>query len=167
MTEAEEIIKLLKLEKHPVEGGYFLETYRAVEKVPEKYLPERYKGARSFSTAIYYMLTPDTFSEMHRLKTDEVYHFYIGDCVEMLRLFPDGKGEIIRIGSDIKAEMLPQIVVHRDVWQGSKLAPGGKFALMGTSISPGFEFEDYEPGNRKILIEAYPRFKDMITDLTR
>jgi predicted cupin superfamily sugar epimerase len=88
---AEEIIKFLRLQPHPKEGGFFRETYRSVD--PFSNLPNRYRGQRSASTAIYYLLTPDSFSAMHRLASDEIFHFYKGDAVEMLQLFPDGQGK--------------------------------------------------------------------------
>ncbi len=88
----------------------------------------------------------DTFSEMHRLKSDEVFHFYMGDAVEMLRLYPGGRGERVVIGTDLAAGQRPQVVVEKNIWQGSRLVRGGSWALMGCSVSPGFEFEDYEAG---------------------
>jgi predicted cupin superfamily sugar epimerase len=113
------------------------------------------------------MLTPDTFSEMHRLKSDEIFHFYLGDPVEMLHLKPDGEGEVVTIGADLTAAMRPQIVVPRDVWQGSRLAPGGRFALLGCSVAPGFDYADFETGNRADLSKKYPPYADLIAPLTR
>ncbi len=100
MLTAEQIITLLKLKPHPKEGGYFIETYRSSEAIPEKTLPNRYRGMRPFGTAIYYLLTPETFSAMHRLNSDEIFHFYLGDPVEMLQLLPDGTGRTLILGSD-------------------------------------------------------------------
>ncbi|MBN1956016.1 MAG: cupin domain-containing protein [Anaerolineae bacterium] len=162
---AEQIISLLNLQPHP-EGGYFRESYRSDEQIPPAGLPDRYPGARSFGTAIYYLLTPGTFSRMHRLATDEVFHFYLGDPVEMLQLWPDGTGGSITIGPDIARGMQPQVVVPRGVWQGSRLAAGGRFALLGTTVAPGFEFADYEVGQRGKLAAAYPHFRDLIAALT-
>ncbi len=164
MITAEEIIKTLNLEKHPVEGGYFSETYRSKEIVTDKA-----RGERCYSTAIYYMLTdePGAFSEMHRLGTDEIFHFYLGDPVEMLHLYPDGTGKRIIFDNYIEAGIFPQVVVPAGVWQGARLVPGGKFALMGTTVAPGFEFSDYLSGSRKELINLYPDFKELITELTR
>lgn len=167
IVTAEEIIKLLNLKPHPSEGGYFTETYRSEETLGPEALPARYGGARAFGTAIYYLLTPTTFSAMHRLRTDEMFHFYLGDPVEMLQLWPDGSGKTVVLGSDIRNGMLPQAVVPLGVWQGSRLRPGGKFALMGTTVSPGFDFADYEAGYRKELAGGYPVFRETITALTR
>ena len=166
MFTAEQIISLLHLEPHPEEGGYFVETYRSQEEIPGSVLPGRYKGPRSFATAIYYLLTPDTFSAMHRLQTDEIFHFYSGGPVEMLQLWPDGSGRIIRLGVDFLKGAQPQVIVPRGVWQGARLFPGGRFALLGTTVSPGFECADYETGQRDSLTLSYPRFRDLIFSLT-
>jgi len=167
MLTADKIIALLNLKPHPEEGGYFVETYRSLETISEKALPSRYKGVRSFGTAIYYLLTPETFSSMHRLRSDEIFHFYLGDPVEMLQLWPDGSGRVLIMGSDILNGMQLQVVVPRGVWQGAKLIKDGKFALLGTTVSPGFELVDYESGQRDDLIKAYPQFQDLIIALTR
>ena len=151
----------------PLEGGYFAESYRAPRTLPVAALPEGYSGPRSLATAIYYLLTPDTFSAMHRLRSDEMYHFYLGDPVEQLRLFPDGRAETVRLGTAILEGMRPQTVVPGGVWQGSRLVRGGKFALMGTTVTPGFDPADYEHGDRDGLIAAYPESRDLIEALTR
>ncbi len=167
MITAERLISLLRLKPHPREGGYFIETYRAGESIPENGLPPRYSGKRSFATAIYYLLTPSSFSAMHRLQTDEIFHFYLGDPVEMLQLRPDGSGKTLLIGIDILKGMKPQVVVPKGVWQGARLLSGGRHALLGTTVSPGFEFADYETGERDLLIHSYPCFRDQILHLTK
>ncbi len=167
MITSNEIISKLRLILHPKEGGYFTETYRSEEIIPKESLPIRYNEKRTFSTAIYFLLTPDTFSEIHRIKSDEIFHFYVGDPVEMLHLFPDGKGRIVTHGQDILNGMQPQVIVPKEVWQGARLKDGGKFALMGTTVSPGFEYVDYETGDREKLIKSYPNYKDMIIKLTK
>ncbi len=162
MITAEEVIKILNLQKHPTEGGYFAETYRTRVKTCDENM-----GQRSSSTAIYYMLTKDTFSEMHRLPIDEIFHFYLGYPVEMLHLYPNGKGRRVLLGTDLKGGMLPQVLIPAGIWQGARLVPGGTFALMGTTTAPGFEYTDYQSGSRKELINLYPGFKERITALTR
>jgi predicted cupin superfamily sugar epimerase len=162
MLTADEIIKILNLRKHPTEGGYFIETYRSKEIISSEK-----RGERSISTAIYFLLTPETFSETHRLPIDEIFHFYLGDPVEMLNLFEDGTGKRLILGGDIVNGMSPQVLVPAGVWQGSRLLPGGKFALMGTTVAPGFEYSDYESGRRDELIRCYPEFKEWIALLTR
>jgi predicted cupin superfamily sugar epimerase len=165
MTD-EEIIALLKLKPHPKEGGFFAETYRAEEAIPRNVLPQRYTGPRAFGTAIYYLLTPAVFSAMHRLRSDEVFHFYLGDPVEMLQLLPDGTGRTIVLGNDLTVGMRPQVIVARGVWQGSRLVAGGMFALLGCTVAPGFDFADYEHGRRDDLIGSHPQFHEKIVALT-
>ena len=167
MLTADQIKSLLNLKPHPEEGGYFIETYRSSETILEKALPSRYKGVRTLGTAIYYLLTPETFSAMHRLQSDEIFHFYLGDPVEMLQLWPGKSGRILILGTDIMNGMKPQAVIPRGVWQGARLLNGGKFALLGTTVSPGFEFADYESGRRDELVKSYPKFRDLITALTK
>jgi predicted cupin superfamily sugar epimerase len=162
-----EIQTLLKLEPHPIEGGYFVQTYRAPHDIPEGALPSGYSGARSIGTAIYYLLTPDTFSALHRLPGDEIFHFYLGDPVEMLELKRDGSSELIVLGQDIAAGMRPQHVVPGGVWQGSRLIPGGAYALLGTTMSPGFDYRDYESGSRDRLTSLYPQYSARVATLTR
>src|SRR5262249_16929547 len=117
-------------------------------------------------TAMYYLLTPDSFSAMHRLPTDEVYHFYLGDPVEMLLLGHAG-GQRMVLGPDILHGQQAQFVVPARLWQGSRLREGGEFALLGTTMAPGFDFADYEHGDRQALIERYPFCAEEITRLTR
>jgi predicted cupin superfamily sugar epimerase len=155
MTAAE-IIARLGLKPLPVEGGYFAETYRSA----------RTFDGRSGGTAIYYLLTPDTFSALHRLRSDEVFHFYLGDPVRQLQLRPDGTGREFVLGGDLSAGQVPQLVVPAGVWQGSVLEPGGRFALMGTTMAPGFDFADFQAGDRAELTAAYPAFAEMIGRLT-
>jgi len=166
MLTAEQIRELLQMRPHPIEGGYFAETHRGATVVQRNLLPG-YPSERAISTAIYYLLTPDTFSAMHRVRGDEMFHFYLGDAVEMLQLQADGSGEVILLGQDIAAGMRPQHNVPGGVWQGSRIRAGGKFALLGTTMAPGFEYEDYETGQRPELIARYPRFSELITSLTR
>jgi predicted cupin superfamily sugar epimerase len=158
---AADVIARLNLQRHPLEGGYFIETYRSAETLPAEVLP-RNGGPRSIGTAIYYLLTPDAISAMHRLPTDEVFHFYRGDPLEMLLLTPDGQGRFIELGSDVLAGQHPQVVVPGGVWQGSILKPGGRFALIGATMAPGFDYHDYVHGDPAVLGEQYPAFADAI-----
>lgn len=163
---AQEVIDTLNLMPHPEEGGYFIETHRSDELIPSAALPSRYAGERCHGTAIYYLLTPETYSHMHRLKSDEIFHFYLGDPCEMTQLHPDGSGEVVTLGSDITSGQKPQIIVPRNSWQGMCLLPGGTFGLMGCTVAPGFEFTDYDHGTRKELSDEYPDFIEQITRLT-
>jgi predicted cupin superfamily sugar epimerase len=167
MPSAKEIQELLKLQPLPVEGGFFAETYRSQSTLSQRSLPSGYSGERALSTAIYYMVTPDTFSAMHRLKGDEVYHFYLGDPAEMLILKPDGTSKTLLMGQDIVSGMRLQHVVPGGAWQGSRLVPGGKFALLGTTMAPGFDPADFELGSRGELTARYPAYAELIAALTR
>jgi predicted cupin superfamily sugar epimerase len=163
---AEQIIHLLGLQPHPEEGGFFAETYKCEEGIPRKALPERYRARRSFGTAIYYLLTADTLSELHRLESDEVFHFYLGDPVTMLQLHPDGDSEVVTLGQDIAAGQKVQVVVPRGTWQGALLNEGGEYALLGCTVAPGFEYADYETASRFDLLKEYPEHEELILRLT-
>jgi predicted cupin superfamily sugar epimerase len=158
---ADEIKSLLKLEPHPAEGGFFRETYVALERVE---LP---RGSRSVGTAIYYLLEPGTFSEMHVLASDEVFHFYLGDPVKMLQLFPDGSSAVFILGTDLAASQHVQLVVPVGVWQGARLVDGGKVALLGCTVTPGFDYADYRSGSYAELADKWPREAARIRRLTR
>lgn len=155
---AEDVIRLLDLVPHPAEGGFFRETYRAATAPP---------GAdRCHATAIYYLLTPETLSAMHRLTSDEVFHHYAGDAVEQLHLHPDGRSERVRIGADLAAGERPQVLVPAGVWQGARLVEGGRWALMGCTVAPGFSFDDYTHGDGAALARSWPAEADLIAALS-
>ncbi|MEE9370912.1 MAG: cupin domain-containing protein [Sedimentisphaerales bacterium] len=167
MITAEEIIEFFAMKPLPAEGGYYVETYRAKEKIAQAALPDRFVGKRNFSTAILYLLTPDTFSTLHRLKSDEVFHFYLGDPVTMLQLHPDGSSEVITLGQDILNGHHIQATVPRDTWQGAFLNRGGNFALLGTTMAPGFESDDFELAGQEELLKQYPDQRKLILKLTQ
>ena len=160
MNIIDELKKSLNLKPHPNEGGYFAETYRSTDWIITS------NGERSIATAIYYLLTPDSFSALHKLTGDEIFHFYVGGPVEMLMLFPDGSGHTVVLGADVIGGMKPQHVVPGGVWQGSRLVQDGKYALLGATMSPGFAYDDYEHGNREELITQYPERAEIIRQLT-
>jgi predicted cupin superfamily sugar epimerase len=164
MLSAQQVIDRLKLVPLTIEGGFFRETYRSNLTIPAAVLPEVYGSERNASTAIYYLLTHNTSSAIHRVKSDEVFHFYAGDPVEMLQLRPDG-GEIIIIGNDLAAGHLPQVVVPGSIWQGCRLVDGGHWALLGCTVAPGFDYADFDMGNQAALSAAYPEFADQIAAL--
>jgi uncharacterized protein len=169
MPTAQEIIAALNLQPHPIEGGFFRETYRSAGMVPVESLPAGYdsRTGRSVGTSIYYLLTADTFSEMHRLPTEEVFHLYLGGPVQMLQLFAGGAAREVVIGADILAGQQPQVIVPAGVWQGSRLEPGVDFALMGATMAPGFDYADYEQGRHSVLAGLYPGQAELIRLLTR
>ncbi len=169
MLSAERIIELLNLQALPVEGGHFRQTYRSAESVPASALPARYGRDKPLCTAIDSLLTsdPDSFSALHRLPTDEIYHFYLGDPVEMLLLHPDGGSQVVVLGPDLSNGQQLQWVASRDSWQGSRLIPGGRFALLGTTMAPGYDELDFEVGERDELSLGYPDQAERIHRLTR
>jgi predicted cupin superfamily sugar epimerase len=169
MLTAREIIDLLRLEPLAVEGGYFRQTWRSEDPLPEAALPSRYQCAKAAGTAIYYLLTddPTSFSAFHRLPTDEVFHFYLGDPVEQWLLHDDGRVERIVLGHDLQEGQRVQHVVPRGDWQGSRLVAGGHVALLGTTMAPGFDVTDYEGGTREQLITRYPAASGIVEALTR
>ncbi|MBD3162621.1 MAG: cupin domain-containing protein [Candidatus Eisenbacteria bacterium] len=165
---AEEVIRLLDLRPLPGEGGRFVETYRSPVELPAAVLPGPYRSARSLSTAIYFLHTRGTQSLLHRLPGEEVYHHYLGDPLLLWILHPDGRGERVRLGDDLLGGMRPQAVVPGGAWQGARVEPGGRFgyALIGTTMAPGFSFDDFEIGERAALLAAYPDWAERIGDLT-
>jgi uncharacterized protein len=169
MLTPETLIEQLGLQPLPVEGGYFRQTYVSDEAIAAGALPPRYGRDKALSTAIYYLLTSeeDSFSALHRLPTEEVYHFYLGDPVEMLLLDPDAGAERVVLGPDLLGGQRVQHVVPRGVWQGSRLREGGRFALLGTTMAPGFDPLDYVHGDRGELVARYPEEADRIRRLTR
>ncbi|MHC4187679.1 MAG: cupin domain-containing protein [Planctomycetota bacterium] len=166
MITADKIIEFFNMKPLPEEGGYYKETYRAPVTLSQTSIPKRYNGQRSFSTAILYLLTPKTFSALHRLKSDEIFHFYLGDPVTMLQLRADGNNEVITLGKDIMNNQRVQVIVPAGTWQGMFLNTGGKFALLGTTMAPGFEFEDFELAQKEKLIEQYPNQRQFIHKLS-
>ncbi len=164
---ADEVKKVLGLVKHPREGGWYVRTWESEEFVAAACFEEgRYEGSRRTSTAIYYLLEPGTFSEMHVLKSDEIFHHYLGGAVEMLQLFADGRSERVVIGKDLEAGERPQHVVRAGVWQGSRLVKEEGWSLLGCTVSPGFEFEDYEDASAEELVAKWPGEAEMIRALT-
>jgi predicted cupin superfamily sugar epimerase len=159
---ADQIKSLLKLEPHPVEGGWFRRTYTSAGNVE---LP---RGVRAQGTAIYYLLEAGTFSEMHVLDSDEIFHFYLGDPIEMLQLYEDGSGSaVFTLGGDLRAGQNVQLVVPAGVWQGTRLVEGGKVALLGCTVTPGFDFADYRGGSYAELAAKWPAEAERIKKLTR
>jgi len=161
LVTAQQIKTLLNLQPHPIEGGSYRRTYTS----PVSLEPPR--GARPASTAIYYLLEPGTFSEMHVLDSDETFHFYLGDPVEMLQLHPDGSSAIFTLGPDLAAGQHVQLVVRAGVWQGTRLIDSGQVALLGCTVTPGFDFADYRNASCQELAVKWPAETERIKALTR
>ncbi|WP_127844191.1 cupin domain-containing protein [Psychroflexus aestuariivivens] len=165
MTKAE-IISKLKLEKHP-EGGYFKETYRSALTAESALLPSYFDGSRSFSTCIYFMLTSDSFSAFHRVNQDEIWHFYTGQTILLHMISENGDYSKVKIGNRFDQGEIPQFVVPAKVWFSAEIISSEGFALVGCTVSPGFDFKDFELANRKDLVKKFPNHKDIISKLTR
>ena len=168
MPSASELIERYNMRQLPGEGGYYVETYRSDETIPHDVLPGRYCGDRSHSTCILFLLTKGLVSALHRVKSDEIYHFYACSPLRTLLLYPDGTSELVTVSNDLQARHCPQLVIPRGTWQGSFLAePDSEFALLGCTVSPGFEFEDFEiPDNPAELIKQYPDRAELIRKLS-
>ena len=159
------LIEKLGLKPHP-EGGFFAETYRSEETIPKNALPTRYFSDRSFSTSIYYLILPQSFSSMHRIDSDEIFHFYLGSPVKMVQL-SGGKGKIVTIGNRLDLDQYPQVLVPKGTWQGLCLEKEEGFALLGCTVAPGFNFSGFELGKGEALLAKYPAFEEEIERLTR
>jgi len=156
---AGEIIRKLDLKPHP-EGGFFREIYRSPSTIPGS------KPSRVFSTGIYYMLVPGAVSKMHRLSADEMFHFYLGDPVTWVLLSPDGKTQKVVLGRGLEKGEQLQLLIPGGTWFGGYLNEGGAYALMGTTVAPGFEFEDFVLGQRDDLLSRFPQVENEIRLLT-
>jgi predicted cupin superfamily sugar epimerase len=157
--DAEELISKLALERHP-EGGWYRQTYRAGDEV------ETTRGVRASSTAIYYLLEAGEFSALHRIASDEVWHFYMGSPLRVEAIAPDGRVEEFVLGNDLAAGEVLQAWVPAGQWFGSSLVRGG-WALVGCTVAPGFEFGDFEIGKRDDLLAMFPGCAELVRRLTR
>lgn len=164
----DEIIRHFDLKPLSGEGGYFRRTYLASLLIPRVVVGDRYPDDKPASSAIYYFYrnVPLGFSALHKLPTDEIFHFYYGDPVDMLLLYPDGAIRRIQLGQDFRKGHHFQFRVPADVWQGSRVTAGGEYALVGTTMAPGFTPSDYVSGEREMLIAQYPAAKADIMRLT-
>lgn len=162
--ELQALIEKLGLIPLPEEGGLFRETHRSAYTVRVTY--DGKEVSRTAGTCIYYLVTPDDFSAMHAVTGEEIFHFYYGDPVEMVQLSEAGPVKIT-IGSDILNSQVPQVIVPRGVWQGTRLVEGGRFALLGCTVCPGFEYEDFRIAGREELINLYPQCSKEIIRYTR
>ena len=160
MTEVEQIIARFGLRPLPLEGGWFSRTWTGPTTSTER-------GPCPAGTSILYLLAGAEFSALHRLADDEVWYFHAGDAVELLRLDPaSGKGNWVRLGPDILGADAPQALVPVEWWQGARLAPGGRWALLGCTMVPGWEDADFELGHRAPLLAAFPQWADAVRALT-
>jgi predicted cupin superfamily sugar epimerase len=158
-------IEKLQLEAHP-EGGYFRQTYRSDVMIAREALPAGFAGARAASTAIYFLLEGENFSAFHRLRSDEVWHFYAGDPLVVHVISPEGSYSSILLGCELEAGQVLQAVVLAGCWFASHVADWSSFAVVGCTVAPGFDFEDFEMGKREELVAKYPQHREVIEGLT-
>lgn len=158
-------VNTLNMLPHP-EGGYFAETYRSAETISQAALPDRFNEARAFGTAIYFLLENHHISALHRIQSDEIWHFYDGGTLEVSVISPTGKLTIIRLGRNLNQGEVFQAVVPAGSWFGSKPAVGTDFSLVGCTVAPGFDFADFEMADRATLLAEFPQHRAVIEKLT-
>ncbi|MEI8047591.1 MAG: cupin domain-containing protein [Bacteroidota bacterium] len=165
-NEASIIIEKLNLLPHP-EGGWYSEVYRSDDILQANSLPERYKSPHCFSTSIYFLLESNDFSAFHRITSDETWHFYSGSPVVIYCIFPDGSVSHILMGNNLNEGHLFQFTIKRNCWFAAKIQDVNSFTLIGCTVSPGFEFPDFELADRYILLKMFPQNSALISELTR
>ena len=163
---AEQFIKQLNLQPHP-EGGFYIQTYRSAESLSSAALPERFMGTRPISTAIYYLLEKDDFSSFHRIKSDECWHFYAGSTLYIHVIEKDGSYYQVKLGNRLEEAENFQFVVPAGAWFAVEPAPETIFALTGCTVAPGFDFSDFEMGDKINLLSEFPQHNTIIDRLCR
>jgi uncharacterized protein len=165
MEEADKIISKLKLQPHP-EGGYFRETYRSAGEIAEDSLDLRFKGSRSYSTCIYFLLKAEEFSAFHKIHQDEIWHFYDGSPIRLHMITPSGEYSVTIICCDIEHGQIPQFIVPGESWFAAEVVNRNDYSLVGCTVSPGFDFGDFELASREELLKLFPQHKEIIIKLT-
>jgi predicted cupin superfamily sugar epimerase len=161
---ADDVKRLLSLAPHPT-CGFTAQTYRSPHQVKAAALPDRLAGDHALGSALYFMVTPDAHIALHRIRSDQIYHHYLGAPLEVLLLFPDGGGALETVGPDLAAGMRPQLLIPGATWHVSRL-PEGDYALLATTEWPGFEPVDLELGDPDVVAESYPDFADELRRLS-
>ncbi len=160
-NDADKIIGELGLKVHP-ENGWFREIYSSEIIIPRSALPKRYTCKRSAQTSIYYLLEAWQYTSLHRLKTDELWHFYIGTPLSIEGISLDGEIIKIELGNDILNGQRPFAVIPAGTWFGAKLLESKGFSLAGCTLAPGFDFDDWELAEQQGLLNTYPQHEDFI-----
>lgn len=166
MLDAREWIETLGLKDHP-EGGFFRETYRAAETIARENLPPRFSGDRAFSTAIYFLLEGSDFSALHRIRQDEMWHFYDGCPLLVSSISPEGTLSVVRLGRNVQAGEVLQAVVPAGYFFGARPSDADSYSLVGCTVAPGFDFADFELPTRAELVGRFRQHAAMINELTR
>ena len=162
---AEEVKATLQLRPHPT-CGFVTETYRSSLKVPANALPEAYEGNRPYGSALYFLVAPDAQIVMHRIRSDQLYHHYLGASLEVLLLYPDGTGEVVTVGPGLGAGHRPQLFLPGGTFHTSRLAPDADYALLASTEWPGVEPPDVDHGDAEALVRAYPDLRDELRAFT-
>ncbi len=163
--EIKNLIERFALEPHQ-EGGYYKETYRSKEIIPHAALPKRFGGDRCYATGIFFLLPEGEKSNMHKIKSDEMWHFYLGGPMTLIQLFEDGRIEKITLGQNILNGQKLQHVVPAGCWFGAYPDLGSSFSFVGCTVAPGFYFHDFELAKYDDLISQFPDAKEIIAQLT-
>jgi len=166
LDTAQDWIDHLDLDAH-LEGGYYRETYRTDEVIPKTALPDRFDGPRDVATLIYFLLPADSFSALHRIRQDEVWHFYAGAPITLHRIAPDGTYKTQALGHDVTAGQQLHTVVPGGTWFGATVSAEEGYGLAGCTTAPAFEFADFELADRTALTETFPQHAGVIERLTR
>ena len=162
----ENLVKHLQLLPHP-EGGFYKEVYRSSETIAQTALPQRFPGERCFATSIYFLIEKNNFSALHKIKSDETWHFYAGDALEVIEIDEAGKLTSTSVGNKLENGEVFQYTVKANTWFGSRVKAGGNFSLVGCTVAPGFDFEDFEMAQRNELVSQFPQHKVVIEEMTR
>ncbi len=162
----DEIVKILDMNPHP-EGGFYKETYRSNDIIKKHALDNKFTGDRNYCTAIYFLLTSDNFSAFHRIKQDEIWHYYQGSPLYVHVIDHNGEYKRYVVGINLDQGALPQLVVPAGCWFASSVKDANSYSLVGCTVSPGFDFEDFELAERKSLVQEYPKYNEVITQFTR
>ena len=166
MLLVKDIVKKLDLQPHP-EGGYYKETYRSEDIIRDTILGNEFNGSRNLCTGIYYLLESDDFSALHKINQDEMWHFYLGEAIELTMISDAGELSMVTIGNNVSNGEVLQFVVPKRYWFGARLLKANSFALVGCTVSPGFDFNDFKLGEREELLNKFPQHEDIIESLTR
>ena len=166
MDEIETLINRFDLQEHP-EGGYFKETYRSEGTIPESVLGDAFEGSRNYSTGIYFLLTSDSFSAFHRIQQDEMWHFYQGAPITIHVIHPKGNYSKHVLGLNFKQGEVPQFTVPKACWFAAEVEKKDSYGFVGCTVSPGFDFKDFELAERDTLSSLFPRYEALIEKFTR
>ncbi len=166
LPDIHSLVKALDLQPHP-EGGYYRETYRSTGSIPAHVLEAGYGGDRCYGTAIYYLLEAGQFSAFHRIRQDEGWHFYLGGTLHVHAIDREGLLTTHRLGTGLERGETPQCLIRGGTWFGAEVAAPDGYVLAGCTVSPGFDFADFEMGSRDDLKDRFPQHAELVTRLTR